>query len=76
MDAIAGLLERGGGHVLDVAASLAEALDLARVDVEADDLVAGLGKSDRQRQPDIAEPDDSNLHCGNSRDALGSELAI
>src|SRR4051812_44854304 len=43
----------------DVALATAERLDLGRIDVEADHREAALGKSQRERQADVAEPDDA-----------------
>ena len=61
----------GVGDVLDVAAALVQRLDLALVGVEADHLVARLGEGDGERQPDVAEPDDPDLHRQQSRSAGG-----
>ena len=36
---------------------------LLGVDVDADHVHARLGELHRQRQPDVAEPDDSDAHC-------------
>ena len=47
-----------GRDVLDVGDPLADRLHAALVDVDADHLVAGLEELDRERQPDVAEPDD------------------
>src|SRR6476659_1890811 len=57
--------------VLDVAAAFAQRLDLAWVGIEADHLVAGLGEGHGERQPDVAEPDDSDLHWGEFRHGQG-----
>ena len=64
----AAALEHGaealGRDVLDVRAALAQRGDLGLVDVDADDVEPGLGEADRQRQPDVAHPDDSDAHPG------------
>ena len=80
-EAVAKRRQGGVGDVLDVAAALAEGLDLARVDVEADDLVAGLGEGYGERQPDVAEPDDPDLHrrecrCRVREGPIGCRAAI
>jgi hypothetical protein len=46
-----------GGHRADVAAALAERLDLRRVDVEADRAEAGLGEAAHERQAHVAQAD-------------------
>ena len=51
-----------GRDVLDVRDAGAESLDLARVHVDADDLLARLRERDGQGQPDVAEADDSDAH--------------
>jgi hypothetical protein len=48
--------------VLDLAAARVDAVDRALIDVDSDDLVAGFGERDGQRQPHVAEPDDPDLH--------------
>ena len=48
--------------VLDVGLATAQAFDPARVDVDPDHVVSGLGERDRQRQADIAEADDPDFH--------------
>ena len=53
-----------GGNVLDVALAALSRSTRLGVDVEADDLVARLPEGDGQRQPDVSEPDDSDLHRG------------
>ena len=57
---------RGGnrGHVLSrdvshVRFTVPDAVDLRRIDVEADRLEAGLGELDRKRETDVAEADDA-----------------
>ena len=65
-------VERGEplrGDVLDVAPVLGEGIDLARIGIEADDLVALLGEGDRKRKPHIPQPHDSYLHARKCRDA-------
>ena len=64
--ALAERRQRGAGDVLDVALAALEALDLSRIGVEADDFVAGLGKRNGERQADVAESDDSDLHSARS----------
>ena len=44
-----------------MAAAGVQALDLAPVGVEADDLVPRFGEGDGERQPDVAEPDDVRI---------------
>ena len=64
-------VERGEalrGDVLDVAAALGEGVDLARIGIEADHLVALLGEGHRQRQPHIPQPHDSDLHARQCRE--------
>ena len=39
------------------------AADLGLVDVDADDVDAGLGEADRQRQPDVTQSDDPDAHA-------------
>jgi hypothetical protein len=51
-----------GVDVLDVGHAAIEPLDLAGVDVDADDVVALLGEGHGKRQPDIAEPHDAHPH--------------
>ena len=46
------------GDVVDVAGARGEGLDARAVDVEADRLEARLGVRDREREPDVAQPDD------------------
>ena len=53
-----------GGDVLDVARPGLDRRDLGGVGVKRDDVVAGLGELDRQRQPDVPEPDDADAHAG------------
>jgi len=48
--------------VLDVGASGIEGVDLDRVDIEADDRDAGIGKTKPEGKPDIAEADDGDFH--------------
>ena len=50
------------GDVLDVRAALAQGRDLARVDVEPDHVAVGLREGDREREADVAETDDPDLH--------------
>ena len=52
-----------GGDVLDVRVALAQGGDLGLVDVDPDDVEPGFGETDRQRQPDIAQSDDSDAHA-------------
>ena len=47
--------------VADVGLALRQRVDLARVEVDADDRQPGLGELDRQRETDISEPDDPGL---------------
>ena len=67
--------ERVGRHVLDVRAARADGLDLGRVDVEPDDVRAGLRERDRERQPDVAETDDADPLGRRARDR-GVQLAV
>jgi len=43
--------------------TLGEAFQLARVGVEAHDLVVSLRERNGERKADVSEPDDSHLHC-------------
>ena len=69
MGELAGRLEPGREHlrdlgirdVLEVAAAGPEKLDLAGIDVEAEDGKAAESKGPAQRQPDVAEADDADL---------------
>ena len=47
--------------VLDVALAGVERVDLARIDVEAEDGEAALAEGDRERQADVAQADDADL---------------
>ena len=60
-----------GGDVLDVGVPVADALDLARVDVECDHAMTFLGKGNRQRQADVAEAHDSYKHSRQFRRKAG-----
>ena len=51
---------RRGGHVLVVRLAAVDGIHLAAVQVDADDALAGFGKDHRQRQPDVAQPDDGD----------------
>ena len=51
-----------GGDVLDVADALLDRRDSARVDIEADHVVTGLGKRDAQRNAHVPQSDDSYRH--------------
>jgi hypothetical protein len=51
-----------GRDILDVAVPGVDGRDLARVRVEADHLVAGLGELHGKGEPDVAESDDPYLH--------------
>ena len=60
----AALDERGedrGGHVLDVALAAVQPLDDARIDVEEDDGLSGLGEDPSERHADVAGADDGNV---------------
>ncbi len=57
--------ERLGRDVLDVARALVDPVDDALLDVDQDDVVAGLCEDLRQRQADVARPDD----CHGAHDA-------
>jgi hypothetical protein len=57
-----------GGHVLDVATALGEGIHLARVRVESDYLVALLREGHGQRQADVPEPHDANIHAPQCRE--------
>ena len=48
---------------------------LRGVDVDADDVVARLGERDGERQPDVAEPDDADLHPRESTCGAGGRAA-
>ena len=54
------LRELGVAHVLDVRLAGVEPVDHALADVVAEHLEAGLRELDRERQPDVAEPDDAD----------------
>ncbi len=62
LEAPAHLRERPVGDVLDVGVPVGDRLDLARVDIDAQDLGAGLREADCERQPDVAESDDADAH--------------
>ena len=51
---------------------------LRRVDVDADDVLAGLGERDGERQPDVAQADDADAHArhgsGRSGALVGGDL--
>ena len=66
--AIAQRREGRVGDVLDVALAFAEGGDLARVEVEADHLVAGLGEGDGEGEADVTESDDP-IFIGGSLDS-------
>ena len=51
-----------GGDVLDVGLPGADGRDLGVVDVDGDDVLARLGEGHRQRQPHVAQSDDSDRH--------------
>jgi len=42
--------------------ALAEGGHLTGVDIDTDDIHPGIRKLHRQRQPDISQPDDPDLH--------------
>ena len=44
------------------------------IDVEADDIGAGLRERDRERQPDVAEADDADLRAGRRLRGHGERL--
>ena len=75
LEAVAERRQVGVGDVLDVAAPVVQRLDLAGVGVEPDDLVPGLGEGDGQGQADVSEPDDPDLHRGESRSWRGASAA-
>ena len=56
--------------VLDVGVAGGDGRDLQRIDVERDDIVAGLGERDRQRQPDVSEAYDPYFHAGLSLEVV------
>ena len=72
MDALQARLQALGRDVLDVGAPVTQRLDLARVDVEADDVPARLGERDGERQTDVAESDDADAHARERRGAVGA----
>ena len=49
--------------MLDVRVSCAKRVDLALIDIEANDFVTDLAISKHQRQADIAQPDNSDFGC-------------
>ena len=53
---------RSERDVLDVRLAAAKARNASLVRVDAHHLAAGLREGDRERQPDVAEPDDPYLH--------------
>lgn len=48
-------------YILNVGLATVDGVDLARVQIDAGDTVAGIGKGDSQRQPYVAEPDDGHV---------------
>ena len=66
LDAVGDGREALGGDVLDVGVAVADRADLARVGVEADDVVARLGEGDGERQAHVAEADDPDGHSAAS----------
>ncbi len=46
---------------------LVDGAALRGVDVDAEHVVAGLGEGDRERQTDVAEPDDADTCHGGGR---------
>ena len=64
-----------GGDVLDVRVAGGDRRDLARVDVDRDDVLAGLRERDRQRQPDVSEPDLLRLDIVSADDSGAGAIA-
>ena len=62
VDALAHARELFRGHVLDVRLSRLDRVDLARVDVDGDDVDALLCEVDGQRESHVAKPDNANAH--------------
>ena len=77
LDAIGDGGEPVGRDVLDVRLATADAVDLARVRVECGDVVAGLRERDGERQPDVAQAHDSDVHSVGSvgTPSTGSTIA-
>jgi hypothetical protein len=65
------------GHVLDVRAARAQRGDQAGVDVDTDQLAARLGERHGQREADITQPHDPDLHllCSSKRAICSSVTA-
>jgi hypothetical protein len=61
------LLHRRRRHILDVRFAAVDGVHLARVQVDAGDAVAGISKGHRQRQPDIAQPDDGDVRVATGK---------
>jgi hypothetical protein len=56
------LLQALGRDVLDLRPPLSEAADLPLLGVHADHVAVGLGEGDSQREADVAQPYDPDLH--------------
>ena len=70
----AALLHRGEprvGDVLDVRSTLAQAGDLALVGVQAHDVATRLSERDGERQADVPEADDADLHRAHTTSRAG-----
>ncbi len=64
------LLDGGAGDVLDVGDALVQGVDLAQIDVDADDLGAGAAELQGQGEADISETDDGDGFHGDSINEL------
>ena len=70
------LATSSSGHIGNVGRPRADRVDLSLIDVEADDVIAGVGELDRERQPDIPEADYAGAHSPRTRFAASAPLRL
>ena len=72
MEAIAQGRQNVVADILDVALPFFQRLQLALVEVEADNLMASFGEGDSEWQSDIAQSYNSDFHRAKCKERIGS----